>query len=66
MAAFAWTLKTALKAFKDLVNDSPYNYGIHLSLDPAQKTVIIGTLKFTPNWLHGRVLRRARASTLTR
>ncbi len=31
--AFAKTLKTTLKALKDLVNDPPYNYGIHLSLD---------------------------------
>ena len=30
---FAKTLKTTLKALKDLVNDPPYNYGIHLALD---------------------------------
>lgn len=30
---FAETLKTSLKALKDLVNDPPYNYGFHLSLD---------------------------------
>ena len=34
LAAFAKTLKGSLKALKDLVNDPPYNYGIHLSLDP--------------------------------
>jgi UDPglucose--hexose-1-phosphate uridylyltransferase len=31
--ALAKTLKTTLKALKDLVNDPPYNYGIHLALD---------------------------------
>jgi len=31
--AFALTLKTTLKALKNLVNDPPYNYGIHLSID---------------------------------
>jgi len=31
--AFAKTLKTSLKALKDLVNDPPYNYGFHLSID---------------------------------
>jgi UDPglucose--hexose-1-phosphate uridylyltransferase len=31
--AFAKTLKTTLKALKDLVNDPPYNYGIHIALD---------------------------------
>jgi UDPglucose--hexose-1-phosphate uridylyltransferase len=30
--ALAKTLKTTLKGLKDLVNDPPYNYGIHLSL----------------------------------
>jgi UDPglucose--hexose-1-phosphate uridylyltransferase len=31
--AFAYTLKTSLKALKDLVNDPPYNYGIHLAVN---------------------------------
>ncbi len=31
---FAKTLKGSLKALSDLVNDPPYNYGIHLSLNP--------------------------------
>jgi UDPglucose--hexose-1-phosphate uridylyltransferase len=31
--AFAKTLKVTLKALKDLVNDPPYNYGIHLSIN---------------------------------
>jgi UDPglucose--hexose-1-phosphate uridylyltransferase len=31
--SFAKTLKTTLKALKDLVNDPPYNYGIHLSIN---------------------------------
>jgi len=31
--AFAQTLKATLKALKDLVNDPPCNYGIHLSID---------------------------------
>jgi UDPglucose--hexose-1-phosphate uridylyltransferase len=30
---FAETLKTTLKALKNLVNDPPYNYGIHLSIN---------------------------------
>ncbi len=30
---FAKTLKATLKALKDLVNDPPYNYGIHLSMN---------------------------------
>ncbi len=34
VAAFAKTLKRSLKALKDLVNDPPYNYGFHLSLNP--------------------------------
>jgi UDPglucose--hexose-1-phosphate uridylyltransferase len=35
--AFAKTLKTTLKALKDLVNDPPYNFGIHLSLNRESK-----------------------------
>jgi UDPglucose--hexose-1-phosphate uridylyltransferase len=31
--AFAKTLKASLKALKDLVNDPPYNYGFHLSIN---------------------------------
>jgi UDPglucose--hexose-1-phosphate uridylyltransferase len=31
--SFAKTLKTTLKALKDLVNDPPYNYGIHLAIN---------------------------------
>ena len=31
--SFAKTLKITLKALKDLVNDPPYNYGIHLSIN---------------------------------
>jgi UDPglucose--hexose-1-phosphate uridylyltransferase len=31
--AFAETLKASLKGLKDLVNDPPYNYGIHLSIN---------------------------------
>jgi UDPglucose--hexose-1-phosphate uridylyltransferase len=34
VAAFAKTLKTSLKALKDVVNDPPYNYGIHQTSDP--------------------------------
>ncbi len=33
VAAFAKTLKLSLKALKDVVNDPPYNYGIHLAID---------------------------------
>ncbi len=36
--AFAGTLKTTLKALKILLNDPPYNYGIHLSLDSQAQT----------------------------
>jgi UDPglucose--hexose-1-phosphate uridylyltransferase len=32
MEAFATTLRSTLKALKSLVNDPPYNYGIHLAL----------------------------------
>ena len=31
--AFAKTLKSTLKALKNLINDPPYNFGIHLSLN---------------------------------
>jgi UDPglucose--hexose-1-phosphate uridylyltransferase len=31
--ALAKTLKTSLKALKDLINDPPYNYGFHLALN---------------------------------
>jgi UDPglucose--hexose-1-phosphate uridylyltransferase len=34
VSALAKTLKTALKALKDVVHDPPYNYGIHLALNP--------------------------------
>jgi UDPglucose--hexose-1-phosphate uridylyltransferase len=33
ISAFAKNLKASLKALKTLVNDPPYNYGIHLSLN---------------------------------
>lgn len=33
VAAFAKTLKTSLRALKDLVNDPPYNYGFHLAIN---------------------------------
>jgi len=36
-ATFAKTLKTSLKALKALVNDPPYNYGFHLSVDKQAK-----------------------------
>ena len=34
---FAITLKTSLKALKTLVNDPPYNYGIHLSINDEDR-----------------------------
>ena len=34
VSAFAKTLQTTLKALKDVVHDPPYNYGIHLALNP--------------------------------
>lgn len=33
VAAFAETLKASLKALKTLVNDPPYNYGFHMSIN---------------------------------
>jgi UDPglucose--hexose-1-phosphate uridylyltransferase len=33
ISAFAQTLKTSLRALKDLVNDPPYNYGFHLAIN---------------------------------
>ena len=33
MEALAETLKASLKALKELVNDPPYNFGVHLSLN---------------------------------
>lgn len=36
--AFAKTLKTSLKALKTLVNDPPYNYGFHLSINPEAES----------------------------
>jgi UDPglucose--hexose-1-phosphate uridylyltransferase len=35
--SFAKTLKTTLKALKDLVNDPPYNYGIHISINKESR-----------------------------
>jgi UDPglucose--hexose-1-phosphate uridylyltransferase len=37
ISEFAKTLKTSLKALKDLVNDPPYNYGFHLAIDPESR-----------------------------
>lgn len=37
ISAFAKTLKTSLKALKDLVNDPPYNYGFHLAINQDVK-----------------------------
>jgi UDPglucose--hexose-1-phosphate uridylyltransferase len=34
VSSFAKTLKISLNALKKLVNDPPYNYGIHLALNP--------------------------------
>jgi UDPglucose--hexose-1-phosphate uridylyltransferase len=34
ISAFAKTIKSSLKALKEIVNDPPYNYGIHLALNP--------------------------------
>jgi len=35
ITVFAETLKTSLKALKDVVNDPPYNYGFHLALNQS-------------------------------
>jgi UDPglucose--hexose-1-phosphate uridylyltransferase len=37
VSAFAKTLKSTLKALKDIVNDPPYNYGFHLAINPESK-----------------------------
>jgi UDPglucose--hexose-1-phosphate uridylyltransferase len=37
ISALARTLKTSLKALKDLVNDPPYNYGFHLATNEEAK-----------------------------
>jgi UDPglucose--hexose-1-phosphate uridylyltransferase len=37
ISAFAKTLKVSLKALKELVNDPPYNFGFHLSIDPQDQ-----------------------------
>jgi len=37
VSSFAKTLKSTLKALKDLVNDPPYNYGFHLAINPESK-----------------------------
>ena len=34
LTSFARTLQTSLRALKDVVNDPPYNFGFHLSIDP--------------------------------
>jgi UDPglucose--hexose-1-phosphate uridylyltransferase len=34
ISILAKTLKTSLKALKNVVNDPPYNYAFHLSIDP--------------------------------
>jgi UDPglucose--hexose-1-phosphate uridylyltransferase len=46
---FAKTLKTTLKALKDLVNDPPYNYGIHLSVDKQAKSFYHWHLEVYPS-----------------
>lgn len=37
MSVFAQTLKVSLKALKELVNDPPYNFGFHLSINPQDQ-----------------------------
>ena len=37
VSSFAKTLKSTLKALKDLVNDPPYNFGLHLAINPESK-----------------------------
>jgi UDPglucose--hexose-1-phosphate uridylyltransferase len=37
ISVFAQTLKSSLKALKDLVNDPPYNYGFHLAINQEAK-----------------------------
>jgi len=37
VSAFAGTLKVSLKTLKELVNDPPYNFGFHLSINPQNQ-----------------------------
>ena len=47
--AFAQTLKIMLKALKDVVNDPPYNFGIHLALDDDKKNYYHWHLEVYPH-----------------
>jgi UDPglucose--hexose-1-phosphate uridylyltransferase len=46
--SLAKTLKLSLKALKDLVNDPPYNYGIHLAIDKAAENYYHWHLEVCP------------------
>jgi UDPglucose--hexose-1-phosphate uridylyltransferase len=48
VSAFAKTLKLSLKALKDVVNDPPYNYGIHLAIDKAAENYFHWHLEVYP------------------
>ncbi|MCW4005474.1 MAG: DUF4921 family protein [Candidatus Bathyarchaeota archaeon] len=51
--AFAQTLQSALNALKNLVNDPPYNYGIHLTINKTQQAYYHWHLEVYPklaNW----------------
>ena len=46
--AFAETLKTSLKALKTLVNDPPYNYSFHMSINPDDEKTFHWHLEVYP------------------
>jgi UDPglucose--hexose-1-phosphate uridylyltransferase len=46
---FAETLKTSLKGLKQLVNDPPYNYGIHLAINKDARNYYHWHLEVYPN-----------------
>jgi UDPglucose--hexose-1-phosphate uridylyltransferase len=48
VSAFAKILKASLKALKTLVNDPPYNYGIHLTLNPQTQDIYHWHLEVYP------------------
>ena len=54
VSALAKTLKASLKALKDLVNDPPYNYGFHLSINQEAQDHYHWHLEVYPNCQFGR------------
>jgi UDPglucose--hexose-1-phosphate uridylyltransferase len=48
IASFAKTLKASLKALKDVVNDPPYNFGLHISIDKTSEQIYHWHLEVYP------------------